>query len=198
MNERNNLYPIFIKMHSINTLIVGGGYVALEKLTFLLKSSPNAKVTMVANFFRPDVITLAKQFDVKLVKMSYHDSFLLDQDLVIAATDKPEVNQQIYNDAKANHILVNVADTPELCDFYLGGIVTKGLVKVAISTNGKSPTTAKRLRQFFEDVIPENIDDLVQNLNRFRKTIKGDFEHKVQTLNNVTKTLISDKNRYND
>ena len=198
MNERNNLYPIFIKMHSINTLIVGGGYVALEKLTFLLKSSPNAKVTMVANFFRPDVITLAKQFDVKLVKMSYHDSFLLDQDLVIAATDKTEVNQQIYNDAKANHILVNVADTPELCDFYLGGIVTKGHVKVAISTNGKSPTTAKRLRQFFEDVIPENIDDLVQNLNRFRKTIKGDFEHKVQTLNNVTKTLISDKNRYND
>lgn len=198
MNERNNLYPIFIKMHSLNTLIVGGGYVALEKLTFLLKSSPNAKVTMVANFFRPDVITLAKQFDVKLVKMSYHESFLLDQDLVIAATDKPEVNQQIYNDAKANHILVNVADTPELCDFYLGGIVTKGHVKVAISTNGKSPTTAKRLRQFFEDVIPENIDDLVQNLNRFRKTIKGDFEHKVQTLNNVTKTLISDKNRYND
>lgn len=198
MNERNNLYPIFIKIHSINTLIIGGGYVALEKLTFLLKSSPNAKVTMVANFFRPDVITLAKQFDVKLVKMSYHDSFLLDQDLVIAATDKPEVNQQIYNDAKANHILVNVADTPELCDFYLGGIVTKGHVKVAISTNGKSPTTAKRLRQFFEDVIPENIDDLVQNLNRFRKTIKGDFEHKVQTLNNVTKTLISDKNRYND
>ncbi len=198
MNERNNLYPIFIKMHSINTLIVGGGYVALEKLTFLLKSSPNAKVTMVANFFRPDVITLAKQFDVKLVKMSYHDSFLLDQDLVIAATDKPEVNLQIYNNAKANHILVNVADTPELCDFYLGGIVTKGHVKVAISTNGKSPTTAKRLRQFFEDVIPENIDDLVQNLNRFRKTIKGDFEHKVQTLNNVTKTLISDKNRYND
>ncbi|RSK39905.1 precorrin-2 dehydrogenase/sirohydrochlorin ferrochelatase family protein [Mangrovimonas spongiae] len=193
MNERNNLYPIFIKMHSINTLIVGGGYVALEKLTFLLKSSPNAKVTMIANFFRPNVITLAKQFDVKLIKMSYHESFLLDQDLIIAATDKPEVNKQIYNDAKANHILVNVADTPELCDFYLGGIVTKGNVKVAISTNGKSPTTAKRLRQFFEDVIPENIDDLVQNLNRFRKTIKGDFEHKVQTLNNVTKTLISNK-----
>ncbi len=193
MNERNNLYPIFIKMHSINTLIIGGGYVALEKLTFLLKSSPNAKVTMVANFFRPDVITLAKQFDVKLVQMSYHDSFLLDQDLIIAATDNPEVNKQIYNDAKSSHILVNVADTPELCDFYLGGIVTKGHVKVAISTNGKSPTTAKRLRQFFEDVIPENIDDLVQNLNRFRKTIKGDFEYKVQTLNNVTKTLISNK-----
>ena len=73
----------------------------------------------------------------------------------------------------------------------MGGIVTKGNVKVAISTNGKSPTTAKRLRQFFEDVIPENIDDLVQNLNEYRKTIKGDFEEKVETLNEFTKGLVS-------
>ena len=51
---------------------------------------------------------------------------------------------------KSRNLLVNVADTPELCDFYLGGIVTKGNIKVAISTNGKSPTMAKRLRQFFE------------------------------------------------
>ena len=62
-----------------------------------------------------------------------------------------------------------------------------------ISTNGQSPTTAKRLRQFFEDVIPEDVDDLVQNLNEFRKTIKGDFEQKVQTLNEFTKGLISKK-----
>ena len=87
--------------------------------------------------------------------------------------------------------MVNVADNPPFCDFYMGGIVTKGHVKIAISTNGQSPTTAKRLRQFFEDVIPENVDDLVQNLNEFRKTIKGDFEHKVQTLNEFTKGLIS-------
>ena len=75
----------------------------------------------------------------------------------------------------------------------MGGIVTKGNVKIAISTNGKSPTTAKRLRQFFEDVIPENINDLVKNLNEFRKTIKGDFEEKVTTLNEFTKGLIEKK-----
>ena len=75
----------------------------------------------------------------------------------------------------------------------MGGIVTKGNVKVAISTNGKSPTTAKRLRQFFEDVIPEDVDDLVKNLNEYRKTIKGDFEQKVETLNEVTKRLIEKK-----
>ena len=90
-------------------------------------------------------------------------------------------------------MLVNIADTPTLCDFYLGGIVTKGNVKIAISTNGKSPTTAKRLRQFFEEVIPENINDLVLNLNHFRKTIKGDFEEKVNTLNKLTKSMIGTK-----
>jgi len=75
----------------------------------------------------------------------------------------------------------------------MGGIVTKGNVKIAISTNGQSPTTAKRLRQFFEEVLPENINDLVKNLNEFRKTIKGDFEQKVETLNEFTKGLIEKK-----
>ena len=124
---------------------------------------------------------------------TYNNSFLKGKHLVIATTDVPEVNVEVYNDCKARHILVNVADNPPYCDFYMGGIVTKGHVKIAISTNGQSPTTAKRLRQFFEDVVPENVDDLVQNLNEFRKTIKGDFEQKVQTLNEFTKGLISKK-----
>jgi precorrin-2 dehydrogenase/sirohydrochlorin ferrochelatase len=85
---------------------------------------------------------------------------------------------------------VNVADNPPFCDFYMGGIVTKGNVKLAISTNGQSPTTAKRLRQFFEDVIPDDVDDLVKNLNAYRKTIKGNFHKKVSTLNRITENLI--------
>lgn len=113
--------------------------------------------------------------------------------MVVATTDNVVVNEQVYSDCKKRHILVNVADNPPFCDFYMGGIVTKGHVKVAISTNGKSPTTAKRLRQFFEDVIPDNIDDLVQNLNEYRKTIKGDFEEKVKTLNEFTKGLVHKK-----
>jgi len=87
--------------------------------------------------------------------------------------------------------LVNVADNPPYCDFYMGGIVTKGNIKIAISTNGKSPTLAKRLRQFFEEVIPENINDLAENLNDFRKTIKGDFQEKVDTLNDLTKGIVN-------
>ena len=113
----------------------------------------------------------------------------------MATTDFPSVNEKVYADCRKRAILVNVADNPPFCDFYMGGIVTKGNVKVAISTNGKSPTTAKRLRQFFEDVIPENIDDLVKNLNEYRKTIKGDFEEKVETLNEFTKGLVSKKEK---
>ena len=188
--ERNNLYPIFLKTKNLNVLIVGGGFVAEEKLTFLLKSSPDAHVTMVSPMFREGTIELAKKGDVTLVEEKYNKSYLEGRHIVVATTDIPEVNVQVWKDCRAEAKLVNVADNPPYCDFYMGGIVTKGNVKVAISTNGKSPTTAKRLRQFFEEVIPENIDDLVKNLNEYRKTIKGDFEEKVETLNEFTKGLI--------
>ena len=188
--ERNNLYPIFLKTNQLNTLIVGGGYVALEKLNFLLKSSPDAKVQLVSPFFRPETIEFANLHNVRLIKSPYHPKFLVNQHMVIATTDSEEVNIRIYQDCKAHNILVNVADNPPFCDFYMGGIVTKGHVKLAISTNGQSPTTAKRLRQFFEDVLPENVDDLVKNLNTYRKTIKGNFEKKVSTLNRITESLI--------
>lgn len=188
--ERNNLYPIFLKTKSLNVLIVGGGNVAEEKLTFLLKSSPDAHVTMVSPMFREGTKALAKKGCVTLIDDVYKKSYLTGKHMVVATTEIPEVNIQVWKDCRAEAKLVNVADNPPYCDFYMGGIVTKGNVKVAISTNGKSPTTAKRLRQFFEDVIPENVDDLVKNLNEYRKTIKGDFEEKVEKLNEFTKGLI--------
>ena len=191
--ERNELYPVFLKVNVLNILIVGGGNVAEEKLTFLLKSSPNAVVEMISPMYRPDTIALAKKHHVVMHKGKYRKKFLRKKHLVVATTDVPKVNEKVHADCRKRAILVNVADNPPYCDFYMGGIVTKGNVKVAISTNGKSPTTAKRLRQFFEDVIPENIDDLVKNLNEYRKTIKGDFEEKVETLNEFTKGLVNKK-----
>jgi precorrin-2 dehydrogenase/sirohydrochlorin ferrochelatase len=188
--ERNNLYPIFLKIKNLNVLIIGGGFVAEEKLTFLLKSSPDAKVLMVSPMFREGTIELAKKGCVTLVTDTYHKKYLFGRHIVVATTDVPAVNVQVWADCRAEAKLVNVADNPPYCDFYMGGIVTKGNVKIAISTNGKSPTTAKRLRQFFEDVIPDNIDDLVKNLNEYRKTIKGNFEEKVEKLNEFTKSLV--------
>ncbi len=191
--ERNNLYPIFLKAKNLNVLIVGGGYVAEEKLRFLLKSSPDACVTIVSPMFREDTLSLSKKGNVTVIYDTYSKPYLKGKHIVVATTDVPKVNVKVYKHCRKRSVLVNVADNPPYCDFYMGGIVTKGNVKVAISTNGKSPTTAKRLRQFFEDVIPENVDDLVKNLNEYRKTIKGDFEQKVETLNEFTKGLIEKK-----
>ena len=191
--NKNELYPIFLKVSELNVLIVGGGNVGLEKLSFLLKSSPNAKVTVLAKEFNEKLIALAEKFKVKTIVNSYDSSFLEDKHIVIAATDSLAVNIQIHSDCKKRNILINVADNPSYCDFYMGGIVTKGNVKIAISTNGKSPTMAKRLRQFFEDVIPESIDELAENLNSYRKTIKGDFEEKVKLINDLTKDMIDKK-----
>ena len=145
--ERNNLYPIFLKAKHLNILILGGGYVAEEKLTFLLKSSPDASVTMVSPIFREDTLALSKKGDVTLIQDVYKKRYLKGKHIVIATTNVPEVNMKVYKQCRKRSILVNVADNPPYCDFYMGGIVTKGNVKLGISTNGKSPTTAKRLRQ---------------------------------------------------
>ena len=187
----NHLYPIFLKVHELNILLVGGGNVGTEKLEFLLKSSPKAQVTAVSREFSQSFIDLAEKTDtVTMIEDIYHEKYLGAKHMVIAATDDKAVNRQIRDEAKERFLLVNVADTPDLCDFYLGGIVTKGNLKVAISTNGKSPTAAKRLRQLLEEVLPEEIDDLLDNLNAYRDTLKGDFEYKVKAMNEITEGFV--------
>ncbi|MCC5939635.1 MAG: bifunctional precorrin-2 dehydrogenase/sirohydrochlorin ferrochelatase [Lunatimonas sp.] len=187
----NELYPVFLKVSQLDTLLVGAGFVGLEKLTFLLKSSPNARVTVVSKEISEAVRDLVRNKEnIQLIEDSYHPDYLANRHLVIAATNFPDVNETIYKDCKERSILVNVADTPDCCDFYLGGIVTKGNVKIAISTNGKSPTTAKRLRQLLEEIIPEDINEMVENIHKYRETLKGDFEYKVEALNRLTEGLI--------
>jgi precorrin-2 dehydrogenase/sirohydrochlorin ferrochelatase len=188
--ERNELYPIFLKLHNINVLIVGGGNVGLEKLSFMLKSSPNANVEVVAPKFIPELEALVEKHpSVKLTQAKFKKKMLKKRNMVIACTDDLKVNKRVYDLSRKRYLICNIADTPDLCDYYLGGIVTKGSVKIAISTNGKSPTTAKRLREFFEEVIPEDIDKMVENLNEYRKTLKGNFEEKVQKMNEITEGL---------
>jgi len=187
----NELFPIFLKVSQLNVLLVGAGLVGEEKLSFMLKSSPHAHVTVVSKEISEPVRLLAeKAKNVTLIMDAYDEKYLGGKHIVIAATNFPEINKQIHHDAKERYLLVNVADTPQYCDFYLGGIVTKGNLKIAISTNGKSPTTAKRLRQLLEEVLPEEINDLLENLNAYRDTLKGDFEYKVKAMNEITEILV--------
>ncbi|RKS13125.1 bifunctional precorrin-2 dehydrogenase/sirohydrochlorin ferrochelatase [Flavobacterium sp. 120] len=188
--ERNELYPVFLKLQNLNVLIVGGGNVGLEKLSFMLKSSPNANVEVVAPRFLPELEELVERHpSVKLTKAKFKKKILKKRHMVIACTDDLKVNKRVFDLSRKRYLICNIADTPDLCDYYLGGIVTKGNVKIAISTNGKSPTTAKRLREFFEEIIPDDINKMVENLNEYRKTLKGNFEEKVQKMNEITEAL---------
>jgi precorrin-2 dehydrogenase / sirohydrochlorin ferrochelatase len=189
--KMNELYPIFLKVHQLNVLLVGGGFVGTEKLEFMLKSSPKAQVTAVSVEFSEAFLALAAQSEnVTLIEDHYDEKYLGGKHIVIAATNDKAVNRQIRDESKERFLLVNVADTPELCDFYLGGIVTKGNLKIAISTNGKSPTAAKRIRQLLEEVLPDEVDDLLENLHAYRSTLKGDFEYKVKAMNELTEGFV--------
>ena len=186
----NTLYPIFLKTEQLEVLIVGGGYVALEKLQFLFKSSPQARVTLVSPMLRTETKKFIQDKNIRVINSRFRLRFLKNKNLVIATTDNPKVNERVYSLCRKKHILVNVADNPPLCDFYMGGIVTKGNLKIAISTNGKSPTLAKRLRQWLEAFLPEETDTLLDKLYVYRKRLKGDFEQKVLAMNKLTEKLL--------
>lgn len=190
----NELYPIFLKVHQFDTLIVGGGEVGLEKLSFLLKSSPQAKVNLVGKTIKEEIQDLAKSHpSVTLYERAYFPEDLTGMQLALIATEDQETNIEIQQEAKSRGILVNVADTPELCDFYLGSIVTKGDLKIGISTNGKSPTIAKRLKETLSEVLPDEIDELLQRMRKIRDELKGNFGYKVKKLNQLTSSLVSKK-----
>ena len=189
--ERDNLFPIFLKLESLETLIVGGGHVGLEKLKAVLTNSPAARVSLVARSISDSIKSLAAQHqNVKLFERNFKLWDMWSKDLLILATDNRNLHETIRKFARSRRILVNVADTPDLCDFYLGSVVTKGNLKIGVSTNGKSPTISKRIREYLEEALPEETNELLDNMNKIRDQIKGDFNEKVKVLNEVTSSWL--------
>jgi hypothetical protein len=196
--NKNKLYPIFLKLEKLELLLVGAGNVGLEKLESLLGNSPEAKITVVAPQVKEEVKQLLlKHPSCSIVQRSFEETDLQHKDLVVLATDNPVLHKRIKKLAEQKGILVNVADTPDLCDFYLGSIVQKGNLKIAISTNGKSPTAAKRLKEVLNKAFPEELDAVIENLHEVRNRLNGDFEYKVKKLNAITKALVEDGERNN-
>lgn len=190
-----------------------------EKLRFILKSSPNARVTIVAPVMSRELSEVLTAYHeewmgplkagqpvaqreaglwhtaaggtIRWEGREFRAADVKEADLIVAATNLRRVNRAVYKAAKAERRLCNIADTPELCDFYLGSIVTRGPLKVAISTNGQSPTFAKRFRQWLEAELPEaETTDLIDNLKLFRDRLTGDFQSKVRELNTLTSSLL--------
>ncbi|MCQ9633495.1 TSUP family transporter [Chryseobacterium sp. WG23] len=189
----NSLYPIFLKLENLSLLIIGGGKVSLEKLESVLGNSPETSIQLVAKDIIPEVRVLQNQYpNITLHERPYNENDFKNIDLAIVAVNDIALAAQIKEQAHQNNVLVNIADKPDLCDFYLGSIVKKGSLKIAISTNGKSPTIAKRLRETFTETIPDEMEHILDNMHNIRNQLKGNFNYKVKELNKITTQYLSE------
>ncbi|QIH33901.1 bifunctional precorrin-2 dehydrogenase/sirohydrochlorin ferrochelatase [Sphingobacterium sp. DR205] len=187
----NKLFPIFVKLDQIETLLVGGGKVALEKFQALITNDERLNLTVVAREIVPEFEQLLVNYPhIRLHIRPFETQDIENKQLVIAATNNVELNDELRELTSLHNILFNAADKPDLCDFYLGSIVTKGDLKVAISTNGKSPTIAKRVKELLNDLLPDEIDETLSLMSEYREQLKGDFEFKVKKLNEHTKNIL--------
>lgn len=189
----NKLFPVFLKLENFRVLVVGGGKVALEKVTAVLQNSPATPISVVGAAVAEEFNTLTKRYpNLSVYRRSFNVDDLEGKDFVIVAVNNKTLSSEIKLEASKRKLIVNVADTPEQCDFYLGSVVQKGNVKIAISTNGKSPTIAKRIKETLNDNLPDEIDESVTNLSKLRAYLSGDFSEKVKELNKITSILSSE------
>ncbi|MCU1347722.1 MAG: precorrin-2 dehydrogenase / Sirohydrochlorin ferrochelatase [Acidobacteria bacterium] len=168
MKKTYPYYPIFIDVEERSVLIVGGGGVSARKAETLLQYG--AAVTIVSPEIADDVARLAPR--VTIIRKRYDEADLDGRTLVIASTDDPCVNARIARDCRRRRIPVNVADRPHLCDFILPAVIEQGSVQVAVSTGGKSPALARRLKHDLQRVAgPEyaQLNDLLGGLRAAAK-----------------------------
>ncbi|MGB4837809.1 MAG: TSUP family transporter [Saprospiraceae bacterium] len=189
-SKSNHLFPVFLKMEQLHLLLIGGGTVALEKLHAVIHNSPATKIKIVAKTINPEIEDIAETNEnIQIHQRAYHVTDMDDVDLVISALDDPLMTEEIRRNAKDAGLLINAADRPALCDFYLGSVVKKGQLKIAISTNGKSPTVAKRVKEVLNDSFPEEINETLENLAEVKTFLKGSFRDRVLELNKITGSL---------
>ncbi|HEX3079769.1 MAG TPA: TSUP family transporter, partial [Puia sp.] len=194
--DKNRLFPVFLKLEELEVLLVGGGKVGLEKLSAVLHNAPSTSITVVAIEISEEVKRISEDFPrVKLIERAFEPEDLDEKEIVIVAVNDKSTSNYVRVLCKQKKLLVNVADTPELCDFYLGSIVDKGNLKIAISTNGKSPTIAKRMREQLNELIPDEIEGVIENMHEIRQDLKGDFVEKVRQLDDLTKLLSAKKEK---
>ena len=144
--------PLFFSLKQRSVLIVGGGEVALRKARLLTKAG--ASINVVSPQVRDDLKELVKSSKGLLLEEQYQSTSLSGVMLVVAATDDQAVNKQVYDDAQAQNLPVNVVDQPDLCSFIFPAIVDRSPVIAAVSSGGSSPVLARLLRAKLETMIP--------------------------------------------
>jgi precorrin-2 dehydrogenase/sirohydrochlorin ferrochelatase len=160
-------YPIVVRVAGRRVLVVGGGGIAVRKTEGLLASG--ASVTVVS----PEFVDGFEALPVERIERRYEPSDLDGAWLVVAATNDPVVQQQIFDECEARSVFCNAVDDPDRCSFILPAVERRGPVLVTVSTQGRSPTLAKHLRNLLAAAIPENIEELAADLAAQRRAIQS-------------------------
>ena len=142
------LFPMFVKLEGKLVVVVGGGEIAAGKIDGLLRAG--ARIRVVAPEVVPAFVEPIRGRNVEWIPRKFAANDLDGATLAIAATSAPGVNASVFREAEARGIFCNAVDDIEYCHFYYGSIVQRGDLQIAISTNGKSPALAQRLRQELE------------------------------------------------
>ncbi len=166
-------FPIFIKLQDQHCLVVGGGVVATRKIKQLLIAG--AKVFVVAPNIETALEKLKESGDIRYFQQAYTEKCLEGKQLVIAATNDKQLNNQIAKRAKSQNILVNVVDDYDAGTFIMPSIINRNPVVIAISTSGIAPVLTKLLSIRIETLIPSNYGKLASLISRFRDSAKEKY-----------------------
>jgi precorrin-2 dehydrogenase len=163
------LFPMFLKMKGRPCLVVGAGTVAEAKIRSLMFAG--ASIQVVAPRAAPAVIDWAQSGQVRWEARTFVPADLEGMFLVIAAASSLDVNDLVFCEAQRRGVLCNVVDNPERCDFYYPAVVRRGSLQIAVSTGGRSPALAERLRRELEHQFGPEYAGWVESLGRDRKEI---------------------------
>jgi len=164
-----SLFPMFLKLEGERCLVVGAGKIGESKIRSLLVV--RAQVRVIAPKATPSVSAWARAGVLEWEARPFQPEDLNSIFLVVGATSSIEVNDAVYREAQARHILCNIVDDPERCDFYYPSVVRRGDLQVAISTAGQSPALAQRLRREFEAQLAPVYAGWLEELGRTRKEL---------------------------
>ncbi len=167
------MLPIFLEMNSRPVLVIGGGQVANRKVERLLRAG--AKIQIVAPQCCSSLKHQIEIDNVSHIPEKFTEAHLQNQHLVFACADDETVNHQVATLARQHGILVNVADDPDYCDFFMPSIIDRSPVQIAISTGGASPILARLLKARLESSIPAAFGRLGKLLKDFRQRVKEQF-----------------------
>jgi len=164
-----SLLPIFLNLERRRCLLVGAGTVALDKIGSLLKTGVHLR--LIAPRAKDEIRQLAADGKLEWIERSFDPADLDGHDLVIAATDSPQVNAAVYQAALERGIFCNSVDDIPNCDFFFGSVVSRGKLQIAISTAGESPAVAQRLRREIDAQLPEDLGPWLERVGELRRKV---------------------------